>query len=226
MLLRGNSPDEDSLVGLVSWGRECAMKGVPGVYTRISYFYDWIVDTVCEDFPHDAPPYMGCKVPLTHQPTKYPTAEPTEYPTVEPSTINATGVNITDFDDMFVNVTGVNATTMNITAANATEGDNTEENPPVNTKKPTRMPSVAPIPHSPNNLLEAQFVSWEFVSMGECQGHCTSDIQCTGDLVCYRRGLSGDIPGCMPGPIGLNVDVCVDSFHLPTAIERDAPASF
>ncbi len=223
--MKGNTPDEDSLVGIVSWGRECAMKGVPGVYSRISYFYDWIVDTVCEDFPHDAPPYMGCKVPLTHQPTKRPTksptAEPTEYPTVKPSTINATGVNatgvnITEFDDMFLNVTEIMGT----------EGDITEENPQVNTKKPTRKPSVAPIPHSPNTLLEAEFVSWDFVSMGECQGHCASDIQCRGDLVCYQRGLSTDIPGCMPGPIGLNVDVCVDPFHFPTAIERDTPASF
>merc|ERR1711937_1085154 len=61
LIRKGSGIDRDTLVGLVSWGRECAEDGVPGVYSRISYFYDWIVETVCEEFEDDAPPYMECE---------------------------------------------------------------------------------------------------------------------------------------------------------------------
>ncbi len=222
LILKGDEPENDSLVGIVSWGRECAMKGVPGVYARISYFYDWIIDTVCEKFPEDSPPYMGCT--YTHSPTNNPTMKPTIQPTVQPTkhptmspTIytetnasNATKVNSTLVDSIAVLPTEVNVTNGNVTASIPTE-----ESVGGPTLKPTRLPTAAPIPNPPNALEVASFVSWEFVALNECQGHCTLDAQCAGDLVCFKRDLSGDIPGCAPGKIGLNVDVCVDPFFLP-----------
>ena len=34
-------------VGLVSWGMvRCGTGGVPGVYTNVSYFMDWILDNI------------------------------------------------------------------------------------------------------------------------------------------------------------------------------------
>ena len=41
-----NSPDEDILVGVVSWGIGCGV--MPGVFSRVSFGYDWIRSTVCE----------------------------------------------------------------------------------------------------------------------------------------------------------------------------------
>lgn len=59
LFLKGDDPEDDRLVGLVSWGLGCG-KTHPGVYTRISRYYDWIVSTMCDLNPSAVPDYVTC----------------------------------------------------------------------------------------------------------------------------------------------------------------------
>ncbi|GAX28531.1 transmembrane protease serine 11D [Fistulifera solaris] len=57
LIVEGAVEGEDVQVGIVSWGRGCAL--FPGVYSRVSDGYDWIRKEVCA-FSVDPPAYMRC----------------------------------------------------------------------------------------------------------------------------------------------------------------------
>jgi secreted trypsin-like serine protease len=57
LIVEGTSSEGDRQVGLVSWGRGCAI--YPGVYSRISSGFDWIRSQACL-LSNDPPPYFEC----------------------------------------------------------------------------------------------------------------------------------------------------------------------
>mmetsp|Transcript_8962 Transcript_8962/g.21318 ORF Transcript_8962/g.21318 Transcript_8962/m.21318 type:complete len:185 (-) Transcript_8962:1306-1860(-) len=46
LILPGNSQEGDVLVGVVSWGVDCAGP-LPGVYSRTSFIYGWLEEVIC-----------------------------------------------------------------------------------------------------------------------------------------------------------------------------------
>lgn len=83
LVLKGSNGFPDVQVGVVSWGFGCADDDFPGIYTRISHFYDWIVSEVCR-YSIDPPAEFGCGDFVTQPAPNMPTPEPTmTFPTNE-----------------------------------------------------------------------------------------------------------------------------------------------
>ena len=239
LIRKGSSSDDDVLVGVVSWGRGCAEDGVPGVYARVSYFYEWIVATACSNFPDEAPEYMECRGPevfiIEDRPTPAPTIEEIVYevrtnaPT-EFLTTNEPTETVYEFTtEAPTEFTKTNEQT-------ESEDNNTPSEAPI--FDPTSSVTLSPLPTTQDllrnetqelewmeleeaeELSQALFVSWAPSWMlRECQGHCDNDEDCEGDLVCFNREFENaneEIPGCT-GVIlvPMNVDVCIVPIHLP-----------
>ncbi|KAL3924346.1 MAG: hypothetical protein SGARI_006052, partial [Bacillariaceae sp.] len=47
LVVKRESPKDDVLVGIVSWGFGCAHQYFPGVFSRVSYFSEWVKLTIC-----------------------------------------------------------------------------------------------------------------------------------------------------------------------------------
>jgi trypsin len=106
LFIEGSSEGLDVQVGLVSWGRGCAV--YPGVYSRISAGYDWIREQVCYKSV-DPPSYMQCQdserdpiyiafdtaskaaapAGITAEPSTSLQSSPTQSPSIAPQTDDA-----------------------------------------------------------------------------------------------------------------------------------------
>lgn len=68
--------ENDTLVGITSWGTGCALAAYPGVYSRIADEWDWIKDTICAHHSETDYPAFCRDGPVTDMPTPAPGPTP------------------------------------------------------------------------------------------------------------------------------------------------------
>lgn len=67
----------EKVVGVVSWGLDCALPGYPGVYSRISSQIYWIRETICMTGGHSDPAPEFCEFSLP--PSESPSSSPIRF---------------------------------------------------------------------------------------------------------------------------------------------------
>ena len=106
LILPGSSPDQDVLIGIVSWGFECDDSSLPQVFSRVSEAFAWISTNICTG--STAPPEYLCNGILeTPEPSAKSTKKPTEQPTNGPAMTQTLEPSVKSTENPMLNQTGV-----------------------------------------------------------------------------------------------------------------------
>ena len=101
LVIKGDGGIANVQVGVVSWGKGCALDPFPGVYARISHAYEWIQTEVCNGSESASEAGFDCSSVSTDPPVFSPTNAPTFPPSIDGSD------DSNFFDTLIDNISGL-----------------------------------------------------------------------------------------------------------------------